>query len=124
MILKCFLPLPLSLSLYNCPYHCLLPSSSDYSCHVSLPHIRFDEHRGVVCLIQAIGGSLKENARITTFASIKESKDIDSRSDFSVQEIGVLTPKSLRTTHLRTGQVGYVIAGTYRCSLYANLLRK
>ena len=78
---------------------------------LALPCIRFDEHRGVVCLIQAIGGSLKENARITTFASIKESKDIDSRSDFSVQEIGVLTPKSLRTTHLRTGQVGYVIAG-------------
>ena len=40
---------------------------------------RFDEHRGVVCLIQVVGGQLKENERITTFASIKESKDIDSR---------------------------------------------
>ena len=32
-----------------------------------------------MCLIQVVGGQLKENERITTFASIKESKDIDSR---------------------------------------------
>jgi GTP-binding protein LepA len=71
----------------------------------------FDEHRGVVCLIQAVSGTLLEGQRITTFASVKESKDIDSRSDFSVQEIGILTPVPLRTTSLRTGQVGYIIAG-------------
>jgi small GTP-binding protein len=112
----------------------------------------FDEHRGVVCLIQAIGGTLRythsspspvkivnswciytyiiiymyvrmyinvfihtytyrENERITTFASSGESKDIDGKSDFSVQEIGILTPAPLRTNMLRTGQVGYVIAG-------------
>lgn len=71
----------------------------------------FDECRGVVCLVQVIGGVLREGDRITTYASAKESKDIDNRMDFSVQEIGVLTPKTLRTTSLRTGQVGYVIAG-------------
>eukprot|EP00605_Chrysophyceae_sp_TOSAG23-4_P001783 GSChrysophyteH1.ASY1.ANO1.1972.1 assembled CDS len=71
----------------------------------------YDEHRGVVCLIQAVGGSLQEGQRITTYASVKETKDIDTRSDFSVQEIGLLTPQSLRTGVLRTGQVGYVIAG-------------
>ena len=65
----------------------------------------FDEHRGVVCLIQAVGGTLVEGQRITTFASVRESKDIDSRSDFSVQEIGILTPTPLRTSSLRTGQV-------------------
>ena len=65
----------------------------------------FDEHRGVVCLIQAVGGTLTEGQRITTFASVRESKDIDSRSDFSVQEIGILTPTPLRTSSLRTGQV-------------------
>ena len=71
----------------------------------------FDEHRGVVCLIQGIGGTLVEGQRITTFASVRESKDIDTRSDFSVQEIGILTPATLRTSSLRSGQVGYVIAG-------------
>lgn len=71
----------------------------------------FDECRGVVCLVQVIGGVLREGDKITTYASSKETKDIDNKSDFSVQEIGILTPKTLRTTSLRTGQVGYVIAG-------------
>jgi len=71
----------------------------------------FDAHRGVVCLIQGMYGRLSENQRITTFASVKESKDIDARNDFSVQEIGILTPTSLRTGSLCAGQVGYVIAG-------------
>ena len=71
----------------------------------------YDEHRGVICLIQAVAGTLKEGQRITTYASVKESKDIDNRTDFSVQDIGVLTPMSLRTGTLRMGQVGYVIAG-------------
>ena len=71
----------------------------------------FDEHRGVVCLVQVVAGHLSEGQRITTFASVQESKDIDSRSDFSTQEVGLLTPSPLRTGTLRTGQVGYVIAG-------------
>jgi GTP-binding protein LepA len=65
----------------------------------------FDECRGVVCLIQVVGGALRENDRITTYASKLDSKDIDSRTEFGVQEIGILTPKSIRTKILRTGQV-------------------
>ena len=84
----------------------------------------FDECRGVVCLVQVctstwfcfringrivsgqvIGGSIKEGQRITTYASAKESRDIDSRTDFSVQEIGILTPKMLRTSNIKSGQV-------------------
>lgn len=71
----------------------------------------FDEHRGVVMLLQCISGTLKEGDRITTFASAKEALDIDNRKEFSVQEIGLLTPGTLRTRILGTGQVGYVIAG-------------
>ena len=71
----------------------------------------FDEHRGVVCLIQVVSGSLVEGQRITTFASLLEFKDVDNRNDFSVQEVGLLTPEPLRTGSLRTGQVGYVISG-------------
>lgn len=45
----------------------------------------FDEHRGVVILLQCISGSVKEGDRITTFASMKEAMDIDNRKEFSVQ---------------------------------------
>ena len=38
-------------------------------------------------------------------------KDVDGKSDFSTQEIGILTPGSLRTGKLSIGQVGYIIAG-------------
>jgi elongation factor 4 len=71
----------------------------------------FDEHRGVVCLVQAVAGSLREGDKISTYASVQESKDIDSKTEFSVQDIGLLTPSALRTGRMRTGQVGYVIAG-------------
>jgi GTP-binding protein LepA len=45
----------------------------------------FNEHRGVVILIQCTSGELHEGYRITAFASIREAKDIDNRKDFSVQ---------------------------------------
>eukprot|EP01041_Mallomonas_annulata_P011891 gene11891-24915_t len=71
----------------------------------------FDEHRGVVCLIQGVNGTLKEGQRISTYASVQEAKDIDTRTEFSVQEVGLLTPTQLRTSLLIRGQVGYVVAG-------------
>lgn len=71
----------------------------------------FDEHRGVVCLVQVVGGKIIEGQRISMYASSKEAVDVDTRTDFSVQEIGILTPLSIRTSELRAGQVGYVIAG-------------
>lgn len=74
----------------------------------------FDEYRGVVCLVQGIAGSLKETAKITNYASVKEaasSQSSDNKSEFSVQEIGVLAPEPLRTGVISTGQVCYVIAG-------------
>mmetsp|Transcript_20440 Transcript_20440/g.28111 ORF Transcript_20440/g.28111 Transcript_20440/m.28111 type:complete len:590 (+) Transcript_20440:144-1913(+) len=110
------LPPPLAFSSNPMNSHHLSSLSANHAGLNSAFHGRivdswFDEHRGVVCLVQVVGGQLKEGQRITTFASIKESKEIDSRSDFSVQEIGVLTPGPLRTSSLSTGQVGYVIAG-------------
>jgi translation elongation factor EF-4 len=95
----------------------ILPSPRNISSHETTPFRGrivdswFDEHRGVVCLVQVIGGVLTEGQRISNFASVKEFKDIDDRVDFSVQEIGVLTPTALRTQSIRPGQVGYIIAG-------------
>lgn len=75
----------------------------------------FDEHRGVVCLIQVVGGSISEGSRISMYATtiLGEKSDDDDfkKLEYSVQEVGVLTPQSLRTKELRTGQVGYIIAG-------------
>lgn len=75
----------------------------------------FDEHRGVICLIQVLSGHLRENQRITCYASINEVKADasvnDNRTEFGLQEIGVMTPKMARTGSLIGGQVGYVICG-------------
>jgi elongation factor 4 len=94
----------------------------------------YDEHRGVVCLVQMVGGSLREGQRMTTYASSKNEEkyksnigtdtlilnnnasnslsstagtiDIsDHKVDYSVQEIGIITPSPVRTKILTTGQV-------------------
>lgn len=60
-----------------------------------------------------MSGSLTEGSKITNYASALEAKDVDphGRTEFSVQDVGLLTPIALRTKTLRAGQVGYVIAG-------------
>ncbi|EWM25310.1 gtp binding protein [Nannochloropsis gaditana] len=64
----------------------------------------YDPTRGVVCLVQVVDGSIKENDRISAHS-------LAAFESFSVQEVGVLCPYQLRTGSLLTGQVGYVIAG-------------
>lgn len=80
----------------------------------------FDEHRGVVCLVQAVGGKISEGNKISMYASaiLGDTHHNDGgggdefkKLEFSVQEVGLLTPQALRTGELRAGQVGYVIAG-------------
>jgi GTP-binding protein LepA len=72
----------------------------------------YDQHRGVVCLIQIIQGKLREADRITTYASATSyTSEAGTTADFSVQECGVLSPLQLRTQVLDSGQVGYMIAG-------------
>lgn len=56
---------------------------------------RFEEHRGMVCLVQVVSGELREGMRITTYASVAEAES--KTTDFSVQEVGLLTPTTLRT---------------------------
>lgn len=59
------------------------------------------DSRGVNCLVHIISGILKENDRI----SIAHDK---GKQSFSVQELGIMLPQSLRTAALRHGQMGYV----------------
>ena len=58
--------------------------------------------------MQVVSGMLVENQRITAYA-LEQSES--GRSEVSVQEIGILTPKLARTKYLQAGQVGYVISG-------------
>ncbi len=62
----------------------------------------FDNYVGVISLIKMVDGRLERGQKI---------KVMSTDSEYSIDELGVFTPK--RTPHktLETGEVGYVIAG-------------
>jgi translation elongation factor EF-4 len=63
----------------------------------------FDQHRGVICLVKIVDGLLRKNDRIESWYC---------ETQYDVHELGLMTGKGQRETDaLRTGQVGYVIAG-------------
>lgn len=62
------------------------------------------DSRGVNCLVQIVSGSLQETDRISIVAD-------RTQQAFSVQEIGILLPRALRTGSLQRGQMGYVRFG-------------
>lgn len=64
----------------------------------------YDEHRGVICLVQVVDGVLREQDRITTCL-------LEGSETFTVQDLGVLTPVMVRTRELHRGQVGYMVSG-------------
>ena len=65
------------------------------------------DSRGVNCLVQIVSGELSEGDRI----SIANDKNATQNQSFSVQEVGLLLPHSLRTGRLRRGHMGYVRFG-------------
>ena len=81
------------------------------TCRARVVDSWFDDHRGVVCLVQVVDGALRESDKFTTWL-LKEgygNSGIDSTA-FTVQEIGLLTGgrgSLLRTGALFAGQVGY-----------------
>jgi GTP-binding protein LepA len=62
----------------------------------------FDSYRGVIVLVRVVDGELRTGDRIILMASGAENE---------VEEVGYLTPKPVKADRLRTGEVGYVIAG-------------
>ena len=62
----------------------------------------FDTYRGVIVLVRVIDGELKAGDRITLMAS---------GAEYEAEEVGYLTPKPVKSAVLRTGEVGYLIAG-------------
>jgi elongation factor 4 len=65
------------------------------------------DSRGVNCLVQIMSGSLKEGDRI----AIANGEEATRGQAFSVQEVGIVLPRSHRTEILRRGQMGYVRFG-------------
>jgi len=62
----------------------------------------FDKYRGVVALIRIFNGKIEER---------EEVKFMATRTDFEVEELGILLLKHIRTRKLSTGEVGYLICG-------------
>ncbi len=62
----------------------------------------FDNYLGVVSLVRVVDGKLKAGDSV---------KVMSTGRDFVVDTVGIFTPKRKETTILRTGEVGYVVAG-------------
>ncbi len=57
----------------------------------------YEDKRGMIVLLQIIAGSIREGQRIIAYASSREQSDEFNKGDVSVQEVGLLTPSTLRT---------------------------
>ena len=62
----------------------------------------FDNFVGVISLIRIVSGSVKKRDKI---------KIVSTGRTFQTDSVGVFTPKRTETDELKTGQVGYIIAG-------------
>jgi GTP-binding protein LepA len=67
----------------------------------------FDTYRGVIVLVRILDGELKTGDRIILMAS---------GAEYEAEEVGYLTPKPVKSGVLRTGEVGYLIAGIKKLS--------
>ncbi len=61
----------------------------------------FDSYRGVVMYVRVVSGTLKRGTGITMYAT---------NNSYEVKEVGIFTPKQLKTDLLEAGDVGYVVA--------------
>ncbi len=61
----------------------------------------FDNYLGVVSLIRVVDGEIKPKDKIKIFSNGKE---------YLVDEVGVFTPKRIKTECLKAGEVGFLIA--------------
>jgi GTP-binding protein LepA len=67
----------------------------------------FDVYRGVVVLVRVVDGELRAGDRIVLMAS---------GAEYEAEEVGYLTPKPVKSGVLRTGEVGYLVAGIKKLS--------
>ena len=67
----------------------------------------FDTYRGVVVLVRIVDGELRTDDRIVLMAS---------GAEYEAEEVGYLAPKPVKSGALKTGEVGYLIAGIKKLS--------
>jgi GTP-binding protein LepA len=67
--------------------------------------------RGVNCIVQILSGTLNEGDRIAIAPTHRDNNSASAVQSHSVQEIGLLLPKTYRTGKLQRGQLGYVRFG-------------
>lgn len=68
------------------------------------------DDRGVNCLVRVVSGQLTESDRVSIVHPGQE-EGTRSGDSYSVQEVGIVTPKPLRTKVLYPGQMGYTRFG-------------
>jgi len=78
------------------------PVNTDKPLRAMIFDSSFDNYRGVVVQIRVVEGELNEGDKIEFFSNNKR---------FIAEEVGVLKMQRLRTKSLRSGNVGYLIAG-------------
>jgi GTP-binding protein LepA len=61
----------------------------------------FDSYRGVIVLVRVIDGTVRKGQKI---------RMVNTKQVFTVEQVGVFTPKLLEIDELSVGEVGYVIA--------------
>ncbi len=62
----------------------------------------FDSYLGVVSLVRIVNGSLRRKQKITVMSTAKS---------FLAESVGVFTPKRTEMDELKTGEVGFIVAG-------------
>ena len=67
----------------------------------------YDSYRGVVVLARVVDGRLTPGSRIRLWSNSQI---------YTVEELGVLTPKPVRVSSLESGEVGFVVANIKRVS--------
>jgi GTP-binding protein LepA len=65
----------------------------------------FDSYRGVIVLVRVIDGTIRKGQQIRT---------VNTGRAFTVEQVGVITPKYVEVDGLSVGEVGYVIANIKR----------
>lgn len=62
----------------------------------------FDTYLGTVALVRVVDGVLRRGSRVRMMATGR---------DYDVEQVGIFTPKRQPVEELKTGEVGYVVAG-------------
>ena len=62
----------------------------------------YDSYLGVVVLVRVIGGELSKGQKI---------KMLGTNSYYTIDEVGIFTPKKVPLKAIKAGEIGYIIAG-------------